>query len=230
MREVYPYNDLRCRYMCIKVQRKRRESAILYAMATDTPLKTANFAHPKRNVGALGVEPGMQVADFGSGSGIYVLHIAEALENTGRVYAIDVQRDLLRRVKNEANRRGFKNVDIIWTDLEHLGSSKLADKTLDLVLISNLLFQIENKPAVLTEALRVLKPVGRLAIIDWADPIGNASRSNGARSFGSSKEMFFGKEKALELAKENGFQLQREFPAGAHHYGLIFRPAPRTNP
>ena len=97
-------------------------------MATDTPLKTANFAHPKRNVGALGVEPGMQVADFGSGSGIYILHIAEALENTGRVYAIDVQRDLLRRVKNEANRRGFKNVDIIWTDLEHPGSSKLADK------------------------------------------------------------------------------------------------------
>ena len=201
---------------------------IMYAMSAQTPLNTANFAHPRRNVAALGIEPGMSVADLGSGSGIYVLHIAEALENSGHVYAIDVQRDLLRRVKNEAHRRGFKNVDVIWTDLERADASKLADKTLDLVLISNLLFQIENKAAVLTEAGRVLKPAGRLAIIDWADPIGNASRSNGARSFGPSKEMFFGKEKALELAKENGFQLQREFPAGAHHYGLIFRPAPRT--
>ena len=190
-------------------------------MTTDTPLKTANFAHPKRNVAAFGVEPGMSVADFGSGSGIYVLHIAEALEHSGRVYAIDVQRDLLRRVKNEANRRGFKNVDIIWTDLEHPGSSKLADKTLDLVLISNLLFQIENKPAVLTEALRVLKPVGRLAIIDWAESFGG---------LGPVKGDVIPKERALELAKENGFQLQREFPAGAHHYGLIFRLTPRTKP
>ncbi|MEK7156799.1 MAG: methyltransferase domain-containing protein [Patescibacteria group bacterium] len=188
-------------------------------MSTDTPLKTEGFAHPKRNVAALGIEPGMSVADFGSGSGIYVLHIAEALENSGRVYAIDVQRDLLRRVKNEANRRGFKNVDIIWTDLEHPGSSKLADKTLDLVLISNLLFQIENKAAVLTEAGRVLKPAGRLAIIDWAESFGG---------LGPLKNDVVPEEKARELAKQSGFELQREFPAGAHHYGLIFRLTPYT--
>lgn len=188
-------------------------------MSTGTPLKTANFAHPKRNVAALGVEPGMSVADFGSGSGIYVLHIAEELLHSGRVYAIDVQRDLLRRVKNEANRRGFKNVDVIWTDLEHPGSSKLADKTLDLVLISNLLFQVENKAAVLAEAWRVLKPSGRLAIIDWAESFGG---------LGPVKTDVVPKEKALTLAKESGFEFQREFSAGAHHYGLIFRLTPHT--
>jgi len=188
-------------------------------MTTDTPLETEGFAHPKRNVAALGVSPGMSVADFGSGSGIYVLHIAEALLNSGRVFAIDVQLDLLKRVKNEANRRGFKNVDVIWTDLEHPGSSKLADRTLDLVLISNLLFQLENKAAVLTEAGRVLKPAGRLAIIDWAESFGG---------LGPVKSDVVSREKALELAKENGFELLREFPAGAHHYGLIFRLNPRT--
>lgn len=192
---------------------------ILYAMPTQTPLNTANFAHPKRNVAALGVEPGMSVADFGSGSGIYVLHIAEALEHSGRVYAVDVQRDLLRRVKNEAQRRGFKNVDVIWTDLERPQSSKLADKTLDFVLVSNLLFQIENKSAVLAEAWRTLKPAGRLAIIDWAESFGG---------LGPVKSDVVSKEKALALAQENGFELQREFPAGAHHYGLIFRLTPRT--
>ncbi len=74
-------------------------------MQTHTPLQTAGFAHPRRNIAALGVEPGMAVADFGSGSGIYVLHIAEALQNAGHVYAIDIQRDLLKRLKNEAHRR-----------------------------------------------------------------------------------------------------------------------------
>ena len=193
-------------------------------MQTHPPLEKGSppaggFAHPKRNVAALGIEPGMRVADFGSGSGIYVLHIAEALEQSGRVYAIDVQQDLLKRVKNEANRRGFKNVDVIWTDLEHTHSSKLADKTLDLVLISNLLFQLENKAAVLTEAGRVLKPAGRLAIIDWAESFGG---------MGPLKNDVVPEEKARELAKENGFEFQRKFPAGAHHYGLIFRQRPPT--
>ena len=188
-------------------------------MSTDTPLKTANFAHPKRNVAALGIEPGMSVADFGSGSGIYVLHIAEAVEHSGCVYAIDVQRDLLRRVKNEANRRGLKNVDVIWTDLERADASKLADKTLDLVLISNLLFQLENKATVLAEAWRVLKPAGRLAIIDWSESFGG---------LGPVKRDVVSKAKALELARESGFELQREFAAGAHHYGLIFKLTPQT--
>ncbi len=190
----------------------------MYAMQTQTPLKTEGFAHPRRNVAALGVEPGMSVADFGSGSGIYVLHIAEALENSGHVYAIDVQRDLLRRVKNEAHRRGFKNVNVIWTDLERADSSKLGDKTLDLVLISNLLFQIENKAAVLAEAWRVLKPAGRLAIIDWAESFGG---------MGPIKKDVVTKDAALALARDLGFELQREFPAGAHHYGLIFRLIPK---
>lgn len=183
-------------------------------MPTETPFHTANFAHPRRNVAALGIEPGMNVADFGSGSGIYVLHIAEALEHAGHVYAIDVQRDLLQRVRNEAQRRGFKNVDVIWTDLERPGSSKFADKKLDFVLISNLLFQVDDKAMVLAEAWRVLKPTGKLAIIDWSDSFGG---------MGPQKQDVVTKESALKLASGNGFELQREFSAGAHHYGLIFR-------
>ncbi len=184
-------------------------------MQTHTSLNTANFAHPRRNVAALGIEPGMTVADFGSGSGVYVLHIAEALEGAGHVYAVDVQRDLLLRLKNEAHRRGFKNVEVIWTDLEHAGSSKLADRKLDFVLISNLLFQVENKAAVLKEAWRILKTTGRLAIIDWSESFGG---------MGPLKKDVVTKETALALARAAGFELQKEFSAGAHHFGLILRP------
>ena len=182
-------------------------------MQTHVPLQTANFAHPRRNVAALGVEPGMAVADFGSGSGIYVLHIAEALQNAGHVYAIDIQRDLLKRLKNEAHRRGFKNVEVIWTDVENPSASKVADKRLDIVLISNLLFQIQNKTAVLKEAHRIVRPNGRLGIIDWRESYGG---------MGPHPSDVVTKEAAEKLALDAGFISLREFPAGAHHYGLMF--------
>ena len=147
------------------------------------------FAHPARNVSALGVEPGMKVADFGSGSGAYVLAIAEALAGSGQVYAIDIQKDLLRRTKNEAEKKGYKNVEILWADLEAPLGSKIADDALELVLVSNLLFQIEDKRQVLHEAKRILRPNGRLAVMIgrnvWARRL--CRRAEGRREFPVSK-------------------------------------------
>jgi ubiquinone/menaquinone biosynthesis C-methylase UbiE len=175
------------------------------------------FTHPPRNVVSLGIQPGMSIADFGSGSGVYVLLIAEALAHAGHIYAIDIQRDLLARTKNEAHRLGFKNVDIIWADLETPNASKISDKKLDLVLISNLLFQVEHKAAVLYEAWRILKPTGRLVIIDWRE-----SPPAGGRQMGPQAREVVEKDAAQALAHEHGFAFIHEFPAGAHHYGLIF--------
>jgi len=178
------------------------------------------FAHPTHNVRSLGIGPGMKVADFGSGSGAYALAIAETLCNSGHVYAVDVQRDLLRRTKNEAHKRGFKNVEVVWGDLEYAGATKIADGLLDMVLISNLLFQINEKNAVIREAWRVLKPAGRLVIIDWSDSL--PAGRQGLAHIGPQEVDVVTKEAAESLATANGFESVREFPAGSHHYGLIF--------
>lgn len=171
-----------------------------------------SFAHPPRAVSALGIEPGMHIADFGAGSGAYVLALAEALLSSGTVYAIDIQKDLLRRIKNHADAKGYTNVEIIWADLEQEGGSKLAE-TIDLVLISNLLFQLDDHAAVVREATRILKSGGRLAIIDWTDSFGG---------MGPAKDAVVTQEKAYELARSAGLVFVKEFSAGSHHYGLIF--------
>ena len=176
--------------------------------------ENAGFAHPKRNIAALKLERGLVVADFGSGSGAYALAIAEVLDSTGKVYAIDVQKDLLRRTLNEAKKRELDNVHIIWGDLEKEHGSKLSDHSCDLVLISNLLFQIENKERVLREARRILRPRGTLAIIDWQESFGG---------MGPIKKHVVDKNTAIGYAELIGFKLMDEFNAGAHHYGVLFK-------
>lgn len=175
---------------------------------------TAGFAHPPRNVAALGVQPGMRVADFGSGSGAYVLAIAKELSNSGHVYAIDIQKDLLRRTKNEADKLGYKNVEVLWGDLEAENGSKIAHNTVELVLISNLLFQVEDKLQVMAEAKRIVRPNGRVAVIDWSDSYGG---------MGPTKEDVVPKSDVLTLARSVELTFIEEFDAGAHHFGLVFR-------
>lgn len=181
----------------------------------NVPLKTEGFAHPARNVAALGIQNGMRIADFGAGSGAYTLAIAERLGGSGSIFAIDVQRDLLRRIHNEATRRGYKNVEVIWADLEVPKASKLADNSIDLVLISNVLFQVPDTSPVLREARRIVKSIGRVALIDWSGSFGG---------MGPIEEDVVGKTSAVEIAGRAGLNLEREFDAGAHHYGLLFRP------
>lgn len=185
-------------------------------MATAAGKRVKHFAHPARNVEVLGIEPGMTVADFGSGSGAYVLSIGEVLQHFGRVYAIDIQKDLLKRTLNEAVRSGLRVVEARWGDLEEQEGSKLSSKSIDLVLVSNLLFQVSDKAAVLREATRVLKPGARLVIIDWMESFSG---------MGPIEKEVFGKDEALVLAADMGFTLIKEFDAGAHHYGLVFRRA-----
>lgn len=176
-------------------------------------METASFAHPRRNIEALGVEPGMRIADFGSGSGAYVLAIAEILHGRGSIYAVDIQKDLLRRIKNEATRRSLE-VEVVWGDLEEAGGSKIADGALDLVLISNLLFQVKKREQILKEAVRVLRGNGRVAVIDWSESFGH---------MGPHPEDVCAEEEALAHARAVGLTFVKAFDAGAHHYGLLFR-------
>jgi len=174
----------------------------------------ASFANPERNVERIGIENSMHVADFGAGSGAYTFAMAQRMGNGGLVYAIDVQRDLLRRIKNEAESRGLKNVRIVWGDVENAGGSKLTDGSIDVVIISNILFQLEDKGGAMREAWRVLRNGGKLAVIEWSESYGG---------MGPHKNDVVRKDEALEFAQREGFTPIQEFNAGAHHYGLTFR-------
>ncbi|HBD25057.1 MAG: hypothetical protein A2566_01590 [Candidatus Zambryskibacteria bacterium RIFOXYD1_FULL_40_13] len=172
------------------------------------------FSDPIKNIEQCGIQAGMEIADFGSGSGHYSIAAGRALISTGRVYAIDVQQELLTKLKNTATREGVYNVEVIWGDIEKIGGTKLRDNTIDLVFLSNILFQVEHKENVVKEVKRVLRAGGRVLVIDWTDSFGG---------LGPKPDMLFRKDSAVSLFEKNGFHLDREILAGAHHYGLIYK-------
>ncbi len=171
------------------------------------------FVDPENNVSLFGLKGGEHIADFGSGSGAYAFALARRVGFRGRVYAVDIQKDLLSKVKNESLRLGLENVEVIWGDAEKLGGAKLGDGTLDGVLLSNILYQVSDKEGLLSEAKRVLKNDGKVFLIEWSGSFGG---------LGPKPEDVVEKGAAKKLFGKLGFATEREINAGTYHYGIIF--------
>ena len=172
------------------------------------------FIKPEEIIKNFEIRNGMVVADFGSGSGYYVLAAAQKMNNSGVVYAIDIQKNLLEAIKSEATKQHLSNVDIIWADIESKEGTKLANGTLDFAIASNILFQISDKEALAKEIFRTLKNGGRTAVIDWSASFGGA---------GPAPKAVAPQKEAERIFIQEGFLEEREFPAGDNHYGIIFK-------
>lgn len=170
------------------------------------------FTDPESNIRELGVYEGQTVVDLGAGTGAHTVLLAERVGESGRVYAIEVQKEFLTNIKAAAADRGFKNVEVIWGDIERLGGTKVKDEIADATVVSNVLFQAEDKGGLLREVKRILKPQGKLLIVDWKDSFGN---------LGPTPDAVVPAIIAQELAEKEGFVLKKAFDAGAHHYGLV---------
>lgn len=172
------------------------------------------FSDPAKNVSQFGLKAGATVADFGSGSGHYALAAGKAVGGQGKIYAIDIQKETLSRLKNEADRAKLFHVEVIWGDIEKEQGTHLADGSVDAVIISNLMFQVTDKTAVAKEAFRVLRSGGNLFLVDWSDSFGGIGPHPGS---------VFTAQQAEALFSESGLTVEGRIEAGEHHYGLIFR-------
>lgn len=172
------------------------------------------FSDPEKIVEQCGIQVGMEIADLGAGSGFYTVAAAKALISTGRVYAVDLQKDLLTKIKNTAVSQGFYNVEIIWGDIEKPNGTHLRDGTIDLAFLTNILFQLDHKQDALNEVKRILKPGGRVLVVEWSDSFGG---------LGPEPKKIVPQMLTQEMFEKIGFHSDREIDAGSHHYGLIFK-------
>lgn len=180
------------------------------------------FINPERIIESFAIAPKMSVADIGSGAGFYTIPIARAVGPNGRVFAIDVRREMLELVQSNARRAGLHNVQTIVADLENPSSLSLPAASVHIALLANILFQIEHRNALIEEVRRITRPEGAVYIIDWTPPE-MEDRQSLPTPLGPPKASRIGKKTATELFAAHAFAFKKEFNAGPHHYGLAFQ-------
>ena len=99
----------------------------------------------------------MKVGDFGAGSGHYARAAAASVGSSGRVYAVDVQENVLKHLKLNTSLAHRGTIETVWGDVERLGGTHLRDASLDAVILANTLFQLDNHFGLLGEIRRCRK-------------------------------------------------------------------------
>ncbi len=168
------------------------------------------FLTPDHLVEKLYLKEGSRVADIGSGSGAYVVSLARAVGEKGKVFCVDVHRDALHTLHDSMIKAGYLNTDIIWADIEK--GIHIEDYDLDAVVLSNVLFQLENIQKALKEVSRVLKPEGEVLVVDWKGSFGGIGPHSGH---------VVSESRAEEELREAGFRVRERLPAGDYHYAFI---------
>ena len=172
------------------------------------------FNNPGQNILHLGLTEGMRVADFGAGSGFYTKAASEKVGYSGKVYAIEVQRDLVKKLESDIKKWGLSNVECIWGDIEKRGGAKISDHSIDRAIVSNVLFQVEDKIGMIDEVKRILKKGGEVLLIDWSESSGG---------MGPSHLNILPQNKARELFEKRDFVFIKNIATNRDHYGMIFK-------
>jgi len=174
------------------------------------------FSDPQKVIDQLEFIPGQHIADFGAGSGAYILAIAERMKSAThtKIFAVDIQKDLLARLEAEATHRNYSSVHIVWGDLETPKGSRLKDDSVDMVLVVNTLFQVDDQKSLMNEATRVLKSGAVLVVVDLSESFGN---------IGPQTKDIVSEMTARTLATEAGCMFEHALEAGEHHYGFVAR-------
>ena len=165
------------------------------------------FLNPEKILKRLKLEEDMVAADFGSGSGGWTIPLAKILEY-GKVFAIDVLEEPLSSLQAKAKLAKVSNIKIILADVER--GTDIFEDSCDLVLMTNLLFQCDDKKRVIQEGKRVLKKGGRILVVDW-----------GKNALLVPKEKRVPVVEVKEISLDLNLKIEKEFEAGPYHFGLL---------
>lgn len=163
----------------------------------------------------LDINSGQIVADLGcGGGGHFVAPTALMVGSSGLVYAVDIQKKVLSSLEATLKLQNIGNVKIVWSDLERVGATDIPEKSCDVAILANILFQNKNYLNILQEASRLVREGGRVVVVDW-------KATGGA--FGPPQDIRVSPDLVKKMAVEIGLEFVELFDVGDFHYAAVFK-------
>ncbi|MGH9520106.1 MAG: class I SAM-dependent methyltransferase [Terriglobales bacterium] len=170
---------------------------------------------PEEIVAAAGASAGDTIADIGAGTGYFALPLARAAGPQGVVYAVDAQEEMLDLLKQKLPFTGSGNIRLVQAEADATG---LPDASLSLALLANVWHEFDDRALVLREARRILRPGGRIAIVDW--------RPDVEREAGPPLEHRLTTELTMRELASAGFATLSDAHVGAYHWLVLGESTP----
>ena len=180
-----------------------------YIAMLENPARDA-YQKPHEVLMALNLKEGETVADIGAGSGYFAFRLAHHVGDQGRVYAADINPDMILHMNRRIRDLGVKNMITVLSDPD---DPLLGKASVDLAFICEVWHHIENQPRYLAQIRQILKPGGRIAMIDFQKK---------ELPVGPPVEMKIAREDLLRQMESNGFRLEKEHTFLPYQYFLVF--------
>ena len=168
------------------------------------------YFEPKDTLKRLGLNHSIKDAvDFGSGYGTFTIPAAQII--SGKIYALEIDPEMINALQQKAQNQHLKNLKIIQRDFVSEGSG-LSDLSVDFVMLFNILHS-EKPTKLLKEAYRILKQGGKVGIIHW-----NFDRSTPR---GPPMEIRPKPEQIRRWAESVEFIFEKQLDLRPYHYALV---------
>jgi len=185
------------------------ESASEYIRSLEDPGRE-EWQKPEEVVEKLALRPGAAVADIGAGSGYFTVLIARAVGQAGKVYAVDIDREMLDYIQRRAKQEHLENIQTVLAEPH---DPKLAPSSVDLIFICDTLHHISERATYYPLLARALRPGGRLVNVDFEKrPL----------PIGPPLEMKIAKQAVVDEVRPAGFHLVKDYDFLKYQYFLVF--------
>lgn len=129
----------------------------------DDPSRLELF-DPEKVLKEFGLREGMTVLDVGTGAGFYLPYLSKFVGEKGKVYAIDVQEEMVSYAREKVKKLGLTNVEVLKSEENEI---PLPDNTVDFIFMAFTFHELSQPLKFMEELKRVAKNFCYLAIIDW---------------------------------------------------------------
>ena len=191
-----------------QIQRMHQDPKAYIAML-ENPQRDSE-QKPDEVIAALDLKPGETVADIGAGSGYFAFRFARKLGDSGRVYAVDVNADMILHMNRTIRDKRVRNVTTI---LSAPDDPLLLDASINRFFICNTWHHLQNRTRYMALMKKMLKPGGQIIIIDY---------KKRQLPVGPPPEMKMTRREVIAELEAGGFKLVKDHKCLENQYFLIF--------